>query len=98
VVVDNRNPLASEEECMQNASMPSITIRDVPEDTRNELARRASESGRSLQQYLRSELISLADRPDNVAIIARMRERLHESGGSISAAQIVEWQREDRGE
>ena len=43
--------------------MPAITVRDVPEATRNELAARAARSGRSLQEFLRSELISLADRP-----------------------------------
>jgi plasmid stability protein len=44
--------------------MASITIRDVPEDTRDELAARAAGSGRSLQEYLRHELIELARRPD----------------------------------
>jgi len=38
---------------------PSITIRDVPDAARHELAARAAASGRSLQQYLRGELIRL---------------------------------------
>lgn len=42
--------------------MPAITIRDVPDDARDQLAARASASGRSLQQYLRAELIRLAER------------------------------------
>lgn len=82
---------------MQNAGMPAITIRDVPDDARDALAARAKSRGQSLQQFLRSELIKLAERPDNSAIIARVRGLLHESGGSISADQIVQWQREDRG-
>ena len=37
--------------------MTSITIRDVPEETRDELAARAALAGRSLQEYLRLLLI-----------------------------------------
>jgi plasmid stability protein len=35
----------------------SITIRNVPEEVRDELASRAALAGRSLQEHLRSELI-----------------------------------------
>ena len=37
----------------------SITIRDVPDETRDELAARAALTGRSLQEYLRSKLVGL---------------------------------------
>ena len=37
---------------MQTASMPSITIRDVPPAVHERLARRAATRGQSLQQYL----------------------------------------------
>ena len=48
-----------------DAGMPtSITVRNVPDDTRDELAARAASSHRSLQEYLRSALIALASRPD----------------------------------
>jgi len=75
---------------MHNASMPSITIRDVPGATRDELAARAAASGRSLQQFLRAELIKLADRPDNDAILARARDRVRQTGESLSVDQIVD--------
>ena len=42
----------------------SITIREVPDEARDELAARAARSGRSLQEYLRAELVELARRPD----------------------------------
>ena len=42
----------------------SITVRDVPEQTRNELAARAALAGRSLQEYLRAKLIEIAGQPD----------------------------------
>ncbi len=75
---------------MQNASMPSITIRDVPRPTRDELAARAAASGRSLQQYLRSELVKLAERPDNAAILARAAERLRSTGEGLTSPQILD--------
>ena len=72
-----------------NAYMPAITVRDVPEATRNELASRAARSGRSLQEYLRSELISLADRPSAEALVERIRDRKARTGVRLTREQIV---------
>jgi plasmid stability protein len=69
--------------------MPSITIRDVPEETRDELAARAARSGRSLQEYLRAQLIELAGRPDPSVLVARIRDRKAQTGSSISAKRIL---------
>lgn len=44
--------------------MVAINIRNVPDETRDDLAARAAASGRSLQEYLRTELIELARRPE----------------------------------
>jgi plasmid stability protein len=70
--------------------MPAITIRDVPEETRDLLADRAAASGRSLQQYLRAELIRLAERPDNLAIVTRAQTRVRDSAEGLSNDQILE--------
>ncbi|MDF1521311.1 MAG: hypothetical protein P1P87_00645 [Trueperaceae bacterium] len=75
----------------------SITIRDVPEATRDELAARAARSGRSLQEFLRLELIELADRPDPSDVIARARERLRRTGTSIPPEVILAYLHDDRG-
>ena len=53
----------------------SITIRNVPDDTRDALAARAAASGRSLQEYLASELERLAARPSIDAALAEVRRR-----------------------
>ena len=74
---------------MQNACMPSITIRDVPDNARDELAARAASSGRSLQQYLRGELIRLAEQPDNIAILEGARARVRVTGEGLSGDQIL---------
>lgn len=52
----------------------SMTIRDVPDDVRNELAARAARSGRSLQEYMRGVIIDLAYRPSAADAIALARE------------------------
>lgn len=74
----------------------SITIRDVPDDTRDELAARAARSGRSLQEYLRSELVALARRPDLETLLARIRERVERTGTRISPEQILRHRDADR--
>ncbi len=75
---------------MQNACMPkALTIRDVPDETAAELASRAAKSGRSLQEYVRAQLVSLADRPDAETWAARVRARKAATGGSVSAEQIL---------
>jgi antitoxin FitA len=81
---------------MQNAAMPSITIRDVPDDVRDELAARARRSGRSLQEYLRSELVVLAERPEPEALLARVRDRKQRTGSRLSADRILEHRDHDR--
>lgn len=70
--------------------MVSVTIRDVPQETRNELAARAARSGRSLQEYLRGQLVELADRPDRDAWLARVRERAQREGVTLSVEEILE--------
>ena len=82
---------------MQNACMPiSITIRDVPEETRDELAARAAATGRSLQEYLRAQLVGLASRPDAEALMAKVRERVSRTGTRLGRDRIVTHRDADR--
>jgi antitoxin FitA len=74
----------------------SITIRDVPDKARDELAARAARSGRSLQEYLRAQLIELSNRPDVETVLARIRERKQRTGTRLPAATILAHRREDR--
>jgi plasmid stability protein len=67
----------------------SITVRDIPDDTRDELAARAAMSGRSLQEYLRARLVEWAERPDAEAVVARMRARKAATGTALPAKQIL---------
>lgn len=74
----------------------SITIRNVPTETRDELAARAARSGRSLQEYLRMELIELADRPDMDEWLDRVRERKRRTAVSLTTEEILEFKDADR--
>ncbi len=81
---------------MHNACMTSITVRDVPEETRDELAARAARSGRSLQEYLRASLIDLARRPDVDVLIERVRWHKSVTKSTLSADDILALKDADR--
>jgi antitoxin FitA len=74
----------------------SITIRDVPDGTRDELAARAAATGRSLQEYLRSKLVDLARQPDAEALMADVRARKAVTASSLSGEAILAHQLEER--
>jgi antitoxin FitA len=74
----------------------SITVRDVPDETRNELAARAAMTGRSLQEFLRAKLIELAGQPDAEALVARIRARKAAHPVSLTAEQILAYREQDR--
>lgn len=77
--------------------MPTaITVRDVPDETRDELAARAALVGRSLQEYVRSQLIELARRPDAEALLARIRDRKQRTGSRLPADAILAHRDADR--
>lgn len=67
----------------------SITIRDVPDETRDELAARAALTGRSLQEYLRYRLIELARQPEAETLVQRIRARKAATASTLSAERIL---------
>jgi antitoxin FitA len=74
----------------------AITVRDVPDDVRDELAARAARAHQSLQEYLRSMLIDSAARPPVGDVIARARARVEVTGSTVSAASILAARDADR--
>ena len=68
----------------------SITIRDVPDEVRDELAARAARSGQSLQEYMRAMLVESAARPPLADVIARARQRVEATGSRVDAQTILE--------
>ena len=76
-----------------------ITVRNVPEAVRDELAARAALAHKSMQEYLLGELERLASKPavgeppvEKPSIdqwLARVRERLDAAPTSLPAADIL---------
>ncbi|MGL5816212.1 MAG: FitA-like ribbon-helix-helix domain-containing protein [Phycicoccus sp.] len=68
----------------------NITVRNVPDATRDLLAARARASGRSMQEYLSAELAALAERPTPDEALRAIRARVH-SGGypAVTMEEIV---------
>lgn len=73
--------------------MPSIQIKDVPEETHAVLRRRAAAAHQSLQEYLRSRLIDEARAPTLDEVLDRAGGR---AGGSVPFATAAQTIREDR--
>ena len=67
-IVPQRDPrlgclaLALPQRCKHTVSMPSVLVRDVPDDVHTALQRKAQQRDQSLQQYLSAELRKLAAR------------------------------------
>ena len=73
--------------------MPSIQIKDVPEETHAVLRRRAAQAHQSLQEYLRGRLIEEAGSPTVDEVLARAGGR---AGGEAPFRAAVKAVREDR--
>jgi hypothetical protein len=73
--------------------MPSVQIKDVPEQTHAVLRQRAAAAHQSLQEYLRSRLIEDAAQPTLDEVLDRAGGR---AGGSVPLKAAVAALRDDR--
>lgn len=73
-----------------------ITIRDVPEKVRDELAARAALQGKSMQEFLRAELERLAARPSVEVWLQQVRKRKRATQTRVSSRQILHNRDADR--
>jgi antitoxin FitA len=76
--------------------MVAVTIRDVPDGVRDELAARAARAGKSLQEYLRGLLVEATDKPTVEEVLARARARVTATGVRIDAAATLAARDADR--
>lgn len=67
----------------------ALTIRNIPESVRDELAGRAARSGRSLQEYLAAHLVDLASRPSVEDVLIRARRRATLAGRLVDAQELL---------
>jgi antitoxin FitA len=73
-----------------------ITIRDVPQKVRDELAARAASQGKSMQEFLRAALERLASRPTVDAWLEQVRRRKRSTETRIGSEQIIKNRDADR--
>ena len=67
----------------------NITIRDVPEAIRDELAARAALKGLRLEEYLRCELERIASRPSRDMLMSAIRARKRATGKRVPPEEIL---------
>lgn len=89
-------PLADDHRCLQNACMPAITVRNVPQPTRDALAARAARAGQSLQEYLLAELERIAASPTIGEWLERADRNRPEERHPIAHREIIDWIDEGR--
>jgi len=73
--------------------MPTIQIKDVPDETHAVLRRRAAAAGQSLQEYLLGHLIEEARTPTLDEVLDRAGGR---AGGRIALREAARSVRQDR--
>ena len=73
-----------------------ITIRNVSEEVRDELAARAALERMSMQEFLRGELERIAARPPIARWLAHVRERKRAVNNKVSAKKILQHRDADR--
>jgi len=76
--------------------MVQITVRDVPSDVRDNLATRAALEGRSMQEYLRAQLIQLANSAPVEQVLANMRRRKRLEPVLVARDEVLEHLSADR--
>lgn len=76
--------------------MPAVTVRDLPNEARDELAARAARQGKSLQEYLYDELTRLASRPSVADLMIDVGRRKRLNGRQVSRDAILAARDADR--
>ncbi len=73
-----------------------LTIRDVPDQVRDELAARAALQRKSMQEFLRGELEKIASRPSIEVWLQTVRERKDAAGTRVDTDTILRARDADR--
>lgn len=76
--------------------VPSIQVKDVPDDVHATLRRRAATEGKSLQEYLLDQLVEEAHAPTLDELLERAGGRAGGSAGFAKAARAIRADRDAR--
>ena len=75
------------------SDVPSIQVKDVPDEVHATLRKRAAAAGQSLQEYLLGRLVAEATQPTIEEVLERASQR---SGGRITTRDAVRAVRAER--
>jgi hypothetical protein len=81
---------------MMGPVMPSIQVKDVPDDVHATLRRRAAAAGQSLQEYLLARLVADAETPTLDELLDRAGQRAGGRAGFKAAVKAVRADRDSR--
>lgn len=90
---DANRQLAKHQAERQNGAVPTIQVKDVPDDTHRVLKLRAAAAHQSLQEYLLSRLIDDAAQPTLEEVLDRIEHRTDGNAPLAATSQLV---RDDR--
>jgi antitoxin FitA len=76
--------------------MPSIQIKDVPEDTHLIWRARAAAAGQSLQEYLRTKLVREAHTPTMAEALSRVSPTLTSEDTMAAIVDVIRADRDRR--
>lgn len=76
--------------------MPSVQIKNVPQEAHRVLRRRAAAAGQSLQEYLLARLVEEASRPTLEEVLRRAGDRAGGRVPLVDAARAVRVERDER--
>lgn len=76
--------------------MPSVQVKNVPDDVHRVLRRRAAEAGQSLQEYLLHQLVTQARQPSLEEVLARIGQHAESDIPFERAAALVREERDAR--
>lgn len=69
--------------------MPTIQIRDIPQDDYDVIVRRAKANGQSIQQYMRQFVIDFAFTPTNAELKLAVEANLAKYGTIATTDEII---------
>lgn len=70
--------------------MPTIQVRDVPQDAYDVIVRRAKANGQSIQQYMRAMITNAAAKPSKAEALKNIEANLRKYGSRVTTEDILE--------
>lgn len=69
--------------------MRTIQLREIPDDAYEAIRRRARAEGRSLQSYMRDQIIAMSRRPSKREAVEAIEEALAVHGPARTSAEAI---------